>query len=262
MSAVKGFLAFFSAFGFIWKHRLTPWYLAPIVLYFLLAGSLVVSLSVWFRPVVENVVTGWLGTPVKSEGFWQTIRTWVTTGLQFASGWVASLLIFYLLSRVMKYVILIVLSPLLAWLSEKTEKIVTNKDYPFDAAQFIKDIIRGVAISVRNMVLELLMISLVFFIGFFLPMVAPFAGIVMFVISSYFMGFGLFDYYAERQKLSMGQSIRFMRNNRLKVTGLGIAYNLVSFIPFADWVIAPVNGAVGAVLSMDLNEKQTTDSIL
>src|SRR5690606_36423367 len=50
-----------------------------------------------------------------------------------------------------KYLVVTLLSPLLAYLSMKVEVIITQKTYPFSLNQFWIDIRRGVQIVVRNM---------------------------------------------------------------------------------------------------------------
>lgn len=63
------------------------------------------------------------------------------------------------------------------------------------------------------------------------------------------MGFSYFDYVAERKKLNYSTTLKFMKTNKRTLIGFGFAYNLISFIPLADWLIAPIGGASGAVLA-------------
>jgi uncharacterized protein involved in cysteine biosynthesis len=63
------------------------------------------------------------------------------------------------------------------------------------------------------------------------------------------MGFSYFDYIAERKKINYSTTLRYMRKNKLTLIGFGFAYNLISFIPLADWLIAPIGAASGAVLT-------------
>jgi CysZ protein len=250
---IKGFLSFFRAFGFIFKHRLAKWYLAPMLLWLLLVLGSTISLATWLYPVISEWLNAFFDVQVvpRSEGFWKSLWTWMQHGLTLATAWILHLLLLYFLGRMMKYVILIITSPLLAWISERTEEILTGASYPFQLLQLMKDALRGIAITLRNLLIELTLIGLGFFLSIFFPAAGLFITIFLFLVSSYFMGFSMFDYYTERQKMSIGRSVKFMRQQRPRVLGLGLAFNLVGLIPFADWVIAPVNGAVGAVLSMD-----------
>lgn len=251
MGIAKGFTAFFSAFGFIFRHRLGIWYLVPVALYLLLVMVLSFSLAAWLAPIISDLLNNWFGLKASTNpgGFWEKAKSLFSASLSIAISIALKIMIGYLLGRIMKYIILIITSPLLAYLSEKAEEIRTGKTYPFRLAQFLKDILRGVLITLRNMLVELLFIGLGFVLSFFVPVLAPFITAFLFCINCYFMGFSLFDYIVERRKMGLRSSIKYMRANMGKVFGLGLAFNLVSLIPYADWVIAPVNGAVGAVLA-------------
>jgi uncharacterized protein involved in cysteine biosynthesis len=39
-----------------------------------------------------------------------------------------------------------------------------------------------------------------------------------------------------------------MRANFYTLMGFGVAYNIVSFVPLLDWVLAPISAASGAVI--------------
>lgn len=49
--------------------------------------------------------------------------------------------------------------------------------------------------------------------------------------------------------MNISESIRYMWTNLYTLMGFGVAYNLVSFIPFLDWVVAPLSAASGAVIA-------------
>jgi CysZ protein len=75
------------------------------------------------------------------------------------------------------------------------------------------------------------------------------------------MGFNFFDYVVERKKMNISTSIRYMRSNKFTLLGFGLAYNLVSFIPMLDWILAPISAATGAVIAdSELPEKFNSDS--
>lgn len=262
ISFVKGFTSFFTAAFFIFRRGKAWWYAVPVLLWFTLVAGLSVTLALWLRPIVTDILASWLGTetPAEATGVLQWIRLWFTAGLQLAAGWAIQLLILYLLSRIMKYIILIILSPLLAIISESTEMMITGKKYSFSIRQLVSDIFRGIRISLRNLLLELLFAFIGMMLALFLPWAAPLITMLLFAVSSYFMGFSMFDYCVERQRMNAKSSLNFMRKNRYMVTGLGLAYNLTSLFPVADWVLAPVNGAVGAVLCMNPGKEMKSDS--
>ncbi|MBL7811901.1 MAG: EI24 domain-containing protein [Bacteroidetes bacterium] len=249
----KGFTSFFRAFGFIFRHRLAGWYLVPLLLWIIMVVWLTISISGLLQPVIE----GWLDTllgkaaPAGTGGKWDTVRGWLTTGLQFTAAVAIKIMLWYILGRITKYVILILCSPLLAYLSEKTEEIITGKSYPFSLAQLLHDAWRGVLITLRNLFLELGLMILGFIVSFFIPVLAPLVTVALFGFNCYFMGFSLYDYVAERRKLGMGASVQLMRSRKWELAGMGLAFNLMSMIYVLDWVVAPINGAVGAAMAME-----------
>lgn len=248
---IRGFVAFFRASGFLFQKRLAWVYLVPLALYLVLMTAGTVAFSTLLYGAFEIPLYRLIGTNAEmlatnNAGKWYELAFKL---IHFSEAVAISILVFYLSSRTMKYAILIVCSPLLAWVSEKTESLKTGKEYPFSLPQFASDVLRSVLLNCRNFLLESLLVIAGLILTLFFPPAALVFTALMFVVNCYFMGFSMFDYIAERQKLGFRESIRTMRQHRGMLTGLGLAFNLVSLIPFADWAIAPVNGAVGAVLA-------------
>ena len=67
------------------------------------------------------------------------------------------------------YVVMVVMSPVYSWLSERTEEIVSGREYSFNLKQLFWEIGRGIAISLRCMILQLLVMIVLFF-GSFIPL--------------------------------------------------------------------------------------------
>ena len=114
-----GSTAFIRATPFLFKNRLGIWYLVPAALYFALSILAFLSLSHWLAPQVESWLAQQLNVnmPDGDVKWWTTMLTFLVKSALFLSGWVIKILVFLLLSKVMKYVILILLSPVLAYLS-------------------------------------------------------------------------------------------------------------------------------------------------
>jgi CysZ protein len=151
---------------------------------------------------------------------------------------------------------------LFAYLSGKTEEIITGKSYPFNLAQFVKDVFRGIGITVRNMFIETMFMVTGGIIGIFVPFLSPFIILTLFLINSYFMAFNFFDYVVERKGMNISNSTRYMRSNKFTLLGFGFAYNIVSIIPMLDWVLAPISAATGSVIAdSELPENLRSDSL-
>ncbi len=154
-----------------------------------------------------------------------------------------------------------IMSPVLALLSEKTEKILTGSDYPFKFMQLIKDIIRGNLIVIRNISIEILWTVLLFFIGY-IPIIGYFAPIVLLMISFYFFGFSMIDYSSERHKLSIRESIKYVRKNKGFAIANGCIFYLLLLIPVLGLLVAPSYSIVAATIGVEKIKNQTTPAVI
>lgn len=148
-----------------------------------------------------------------------------------------------------KYLFLIIGSPVFAWLSEKTEAIISNTNYPFDFNKYLNDIRRGIQIALRNTLWQtvyfvtILFLSLVPFIGWASPVLAIF-------VECYYFGFSMLDYTSERKGLSSSASIDFIGDHKGLAIGNGMVFFIMHAILFVGWVIAPGYAVVAATLSL------------
>ncbi len=137
------------------------------------------------------------------------------------------------LMKFAKYLVVILLSPLLAQLSMKCEKIITGNEYPFDGKQLWQDVIRGVRIVTRNIMWEYFFFSIIYLIaalGWKEMRMSPIF-YLSFAIGFYYYGFSFIDYVNERRKLTVDQSILFMRKNRGLAVAIGLGYSFLLLMP-------------------------------
>ena len=159
------------------------------------------------------------------------------------------------------YVIVIVMSPFLAYLSEKTEKIITGNDYPFNLRQFVSDVIRGILLALRNFCMEML-IGFVFFICSFFTaaMAAPFVSVILFLVSAYFYGFSFIDYTNERRKLSVSESVRYVRQRKAMSCGHGFVFALLLYVPVLGVALSSFYAIIATVAAtihvLDIEKEQ------
>ena len=156
------------------------------------------------------------------------------------------LLLFYF--SLFKYLFLIIGSPLFAYLSEKTEAIMDERDFPFSFPQLLKDIARGIKLAMRNALwqtvytLSILILSFIPLVGWFTPLIAL-------IIECYYLGFAMLDYSCERNKLSTSQSIDFIGRHKGLAVGNGIVFYLMHTIVIVGWILAPSYAVVAATIS-------------
>jgi CysZ protein len=138
-----------------------------------------------------------------------------------------------LLMKFAKYLVVVILSPLISHLSMKTEKILTGNTYPFSLRQLIHDIKRAMRIVIRNFMWEyffFLIIFIVSILGWDDPKASPIFYLT-FVIGFFYYGFAFLDYINERRRLDIAESIVFVRQNRGLAIAIGSIYSLLILVP-------------------------------
>lgn len=236
--------AYGKAHRFISGHKLWRYIVIPGILYMLL---FIFSMFLFWNTATNavaylNNITG--------------LRAWLE---RMNSGWISFLvsfgeliltlllLLFYF--SLFKYLWLIIGSPLFAWLSEKTEALIEGKEYPFNLKQFIKDIIRGIRLALRNTLWQTVYTIAVLILGI-VPLVGWAAPLVALFIECYYYGFSMLDYSCERHKLGYSQSITYIGHHKGLAIGNGIVFYLMHLIPIAGWVLAPAYAVVAATISL------------
>ena len=152
---------------------------------------------------------------------------WLTTKMIFFDA------LYMVFTKFTLYIVVILLSPLIAMLSEKIEEILTGNKYPFNLKQLINDVKRGIKIAARNLFWEYLFLVIILgiasFFGGFVKNILIFS--IPLVIGFYFYGFAFIDYINERRRLNIQQSIHFVSKHR----GMAIAIGSVYYICFLSF---------------------------
>lgn len=238
-----GMQSYGEAFSFIIKNKLAWSFLVPIVLTILLliGGQVLVS---QFSDYINHLITNSIG--LDEASFWGGI-------LNTTVSWLLHIIAFITFAFISGYIVIILMSPLLAYLSEKTEKILNGQEYNANFSQFIKDIIRGVLITLRNLFMELILLFLMFLFSF-IPVIGIFGTVIVFFISAYFYGFSFIDFNSERHSLNVKDSVKLVRKYKWVSIGNGIVYSLFLFIPVFNVFLSlfvSIVAVVAATLAMD-----------
>jgi len=236
--------AYFKAHNFIVKHRLWKWILVPGIIYALL---FVFGIYLFWESSVYVIdyffsKTG-LKTWLKKED-----ESWLRFIFIFGQIILQLILMLFYFSW-FKYLFLIIGSPVFAWLSEKTEAIIHNQNYPFNLKKFLNDVVRGIRIALRNTLwqtvytISILFLSLIPLVGWATPVLAVF-------VECFYFGFSMLDYTSERKGLSATQSIDFIGHHRGLAMGNGMIFYLMHALPVIGWVFAPGYAVIAATLSL------------
>ncbi len=236
--------SFGQAHRFIVSHRLWKWIIIPGLIYTILFIAGIYLFWISSNSAIEFVLlkTGvktWLDKMQDSWLYWFFIIGQVILRLV--------LLLFYF--SLFKYLFLIIGSPLFAYLSEKTESIIEEKDFPFSFKQLMKDIVRGVSIALRNMLWQTVYVVTILILSF-IPLIGWIAPLVSLFTECYYLGFSMLDYSSERNKMSTTQSIEFISRHKGLAIGNGMVFYMMHLVPVVGWIFAPSYAVIAATLSL------------
>jgi CysZ protein len=271
-----GLRGFARALGFALRNGMWWMFLVPVGLWLLFAGGIA-----WVSASAVDLVGGWVSgfwditvPPADRTGLlgaWDDVKGFFNSARDTLVLLAVKLALWFLFGLVGKYLVLILLSPLLAYASERTEEIITGQSFPFRFGLFIKEIGRGILMALRNGSLELLINVAVWAVTLFLAPLAPVSALALWFVSSWFYGFSMFDYVFERQRLGVRASARAARERRGIVLANGMLFNLLMNPPLLHWLMGPVLSAIcfcmvpvlasiGAVLAWHETSGRSVDS--
>lgn len=218
----KGLKAYFNAYETISRLKLWKYFVIPMVLslgLFLLIG------------ILSYVFSDNIGSYIASFWIWEFGKeTFETISTVFGG-----LLVLTLGFITFKHIILALSAPFMGPISKKIEDDFTNGESKTEVSSSIQLLIRGVKISIRNLIRELILTIPILVIGL-IPIIGIFSAVLLFLMQAYFAGFGNMDYTLERH-FSYKDSVRFVKRNRGLATGNGIIFMLFLLIPFIGVIL-------------------------
>lgn len=237
----KGFGNCFKAFELIFNKGLWPFLLYPLAIW-LITWVLTLFGITLLATYLTGLIKDLFHIEDSSGFFGAIIAILIKISLFLISGTFS------------RYILLIVLSPLFALLSEKAEENLTGANFPFSFRQLSKDILRGILITLRNLGIEFGIIIICTILSFFFAPVAIITIPFLLFVSWYFTGFTMLDYSAERHKLKAGESTDLIRLNKGYACGIGCVYWLFMLLPFfigdiIGVMFGPALAVVGATIS-------------
>ncbi|BAV10286.1 hypothetical protein FLA_6347 [Filimonas lacunae] len=148
-----------------------------------------------------------------------------------------------------KYLILIIGSPVFAYLSEKTDAISEGQELRFQFSEVKSDITRGIKVALRNAGWQilyscfLLLLSIIPIVGWATPVMAI-------TNECFYYGFSMIDYSFARKHKGTASSNYFITHNRGLAVGNGVIFFLMHLVPVLGWVLAPAYAIIAATFSM------------
>ena len=237
---VIAFQSWSEANRFIQQHRLFRWIIIPGVIY-----TLLFILGMYFFWQSSDNAISWVSDKMNIEPWLQKKRSEWLSFLFMMTGMMLRLILVLFYFTLFKYLILIIGSPVFAYLSEKTEAIIDGKEYSFNWPDLKKDCIRGVRLALRNCswqsvyLIALILLSLVPVAGWITPVIAL-------LMECYYFGFSMLDYSFARIHFTPAQGIAFTGRHKGLAIGNGILFYLVHIVI----VLAPAYAVIAATLSV------------
>ncbi|MDQ3110131.1 MAG: EI24 domain-containing protein [Bacteroidota bacterium] len=239
----KGVSFHIRAFQFIAKHGLWAYFIYPVVI---MAALWIFGFWSTFAlgDTIADAVIELLGLKDSHEG-------WVgklLSVLSFIIGLLLKVLLFFVFNSFLKFIVLIICSPIMALLSEKVDEINSGKKFPFSFVQLLKDIFRSILVTFRTLFFQSLIFIACMFIGW-VPVIGWAVVPFLWMVGWYFLGFNMMDYTYERRKMNISEGAAFTRKHKGIAIGNGMVFSALLWIPFLGIALAPVVSAVAGTLA-------------
>lgn len=182
-------------------------------------------------------------------------QDWLRRILDVLTNFLAFIGLGFLMLLLYKYIVLIVVSPVMGAFSEKLEQdnrsseVGRMNDQGFSTAY---STYRGIRIASRNIFKELFWSGILLFLSIVVPILSIIVVPLIFVIQAYYAGFGNMDVCIGRH-LDVQSSIRYIKKNRLMVTVNGAIFLALLLIPILGAFLAPMLATSASTLSMQDN---------
>lgn len=237
MAVIKVFKSFFASFSIICRGNFKKYFLLPILL-----NVLSFTIFIYFgRILLLHIFEG-----IKSDS--------IIIGVL---GYLALIVAVVVYFSIYEYFVLTLLSPFLSLLSEKVEFYLTGKSYSYKVRDNVRFIYRGIKISIRAFIKQLIASCIALIVGLLLPIpIQMFMPIIFFVIQCYYTGLFFMDYTLERYKSDVNETFDFVENRKSCAIFIGLLFSLLSSIPILGIIIAPILVCITATkITLELIEE-------
>lgn len=213
---LKGIKAYAGTFKLINKLGLWKYFGIPMAISFFTA--VLIGFSAW--GLSDN-----LGSFISKIWFWE----WGAETFRSISNFIGGLIIIALGIIVYRHIVMALSSPFMSPVSEKIEKHLYGTTHKHRNTSNLGQLWRGIRLNIRNLAMEILFTIPLILLGF-IPVIGIISAALLFLVQSYYAGFGNMDYTLERH-FKYSDSIQFVRKNRGLAIGNGMIFMLMLFIP-------------------------------
>ncbi|MCD6048855.1 MAG: hypothetical protein K0Q55_258 [Verrucomicrobia bacterium] len=243
---MAGFRCYGRAHRLIKAHKLWRFIIIPGLLSLLYFPFIIVATFYGLKPVSRYLHENWVPEFLQSS---------LTLSLLGVMVWVLGVYVGFMLFR---NVIMVLCSPLLSYISEIVDKISGGVEAPkFTWQGSGKEIFRAAALSLTSLTISIFVFLFCFLIGIIPILGAAIAFLLMSLVQMYLAGVGFSDPPLERRQYSIGSTLKFARQHRPRLMGVGMGFLLLLAVPGFGWFVAPGYGIVAGTLAvLDLLEEE------
>ncbi len=207
---------------FLFKHHLYWYFIFPIILFIgvFLTGT-------YFKNIEIEISNGLLQTTEHISTINELI--WTILKMMFLDA------LYITFTQFTLYIVVILLSPVLAMLSQKIEEIITKKKYQYNFKMLIQDIKRGAIIAFRNLIWYYILVGIFLGIASFFNISTKNSFLIFsipFIVAFYYYGFSFMDYVNERRRLNIQQSIYYVSQHKGLAIAIGSLYSIFFLLYF------------------------------
>jgi len=230
-----GFKSYLVAIPYLFKFGQFK-YVALVAFISLILGVISFG-SVW---LLSDFLSNWINSFYKWD--------FGSTAFSYISSFLTKALLFILAFMSFKYLVLIFTAPIMTIISERLELVLTNQDTPLDTVKrgAVSSMIRGTRIAGRNIIFELILTIILFVLGLVTGLIFITTPLI-FIIQSYYAGYGNFDFFHER-RLDLKSTRGVARSNSIKYVVNGSVFMLMITIPVLGFLIGPALSTTAATL--------------
>ena len=237
---VKGIKAYAGTFKLISKLGLWKYFGVPMAISFFTA--FLIGFSAW--GLSDN-----LGAFISKIWFWE----WGSETFRTISEFIGALIIIAVGLILYRHIVMALSAPFMSPVSEKIEKHFYGTIHSHRNTSNAEQLWRGVRINIRNLLMELLLTVPIILIGF-IPLVGIISSVLLFLVQSYYAGFGNMDYTLERH-YKFAESIQFVRRNRGLAIGNGMVFMLMLLIPIVGIILVlPLSVTAASTVTLKVLE--------
>ncbi len=213
---LKGIRAYWGTFKLINELGLWKYFGIPMAISFVTAS--LIGFSAW--GFSDNI-----GALIAKAWVWE----WGSETFRTISEILGGITIVAVGLILYKHIVMAFSAPFMSPVSEKIETHLKGTTHQHRNTSNASQLWRGIRINVRNLGMELLLTIPILILSF-IPVINIVTSVLLFLVQSYYAGFGNMDYTLERH-FEVKESVQFVKRNRGVAIGNGIVFMTMLLIP-------------------------------